>query len=94
MEESYHRECQTSLGYIHIIKSSANMLQYLIKDLIDLMNVKLDRFIKVCQPFNAIDACLEVLAFFEVQSREKGLLITHSVNDEALFRINELAGDR
>jgi len=42
------------------------MLQYLIKDLIDLMNVKLDRFIKVCQPFNAIDACLEVLAFFEI----------------------------
>lgn len=38
-------QCQE---YVHIIKSSANMLQYLIKDLIDLMNVKLDRFIIVC----------------------------------------------
>lgn len=58
------------------------------------MNIKLDRFINVCQPFSPIDACLEVLSFFEIQSKEKGLHIKHHIKDEASFIFNNLAGDR
>ncbi len=38
-------DMKQSLNFLHIIKSSANILQYLVKDLIDLMNIRLDRFV-------------------------------------------------
>ena len=54
-------DIKQSLGFVHIIKSSAHILQYLIKDLIDLMNIKLNRFTPVSLPFNPIEACSEVI---------------------------------
>jgi signal transduction histidine kinase len=54
-------DVKQSLNYLHIIKSSANILQYLVKDLIDLMNIRLDRFVQVAQMFSPTNACNEVL---------------------------------
>jgi hypothetical protein len=54
-------DVKQSLNYLHIIKSSANILQYLVKDLIDLMNIRLDRFVQITQIFSPINACNEVL---------------------------------
>lgn len=37
-------DIKQSLSFIHVIKSSAHILQYLIKDMIDLMNIKMGKF--------------------------------------------------
>ncbi len=55
-----------SLQYLHIIRSSANILQYLVKDLIDLMNIKQDKFTKVNQEFSPSQACEEIISCFEL----------------------------
>jgi signal transduction histidine kinase len=59
-------DIKQSLSFIHIIKSSAHILQYLIKDLIDLMNIKLNKFNAVSQMFNPSEACSEVLKCYEI----------------------------
>jgi hypothetical protein len=38
------KEYSESLEYVHIIKSSANILQFIVKDLIDLMQIKQQKF--------------------------------------------------
>ena len=87
-------DMKQSLNYLHIIKSSANILQYLIKDLIDLMNIRLDRFVQVTQLFSPITACNEVLQYFEVQSKEKGLYLRRTINSEARSKIFKIFGDK
>ena len=87
-------DLKQSLNYLHIIKSSANILQYLIKDLIDLMNIRLYRFVQVTQLFSPINACNEILQYYEIQSKEKGLDLRRTIDPEARAKIFKIFGDK
>lgn len=87
-------EIAQSLQFVHIIRSSANILQYLIKDLIDLMNIKLNKFTSVVQPFSPLEACEDVLHCFEVQANEKNLYLRKHIHRESADRLAKVVSDK
>jgi two-component system sensor histidine kinase BarA len=91
---SHKVELKQSIVFLNIIKSSANILQFLIKDMIDLMNLRLDRFNQQTEVFSPIDACNEILIYYEFQAHEKGLYLKRMINNEARSRIIKLASDK
>jgi signal transduction histidine kinase len=44
--------------------------------------------------FSPIDACNEILLYYEFQAREKGLYLKRMINHDARSRIQKLAGDK
>ncbi len=62
--------------------------------MIDLMNLRLDRFNQQTEVFSPIDACNEILIYYEFQAHEKGLYLKRMINNEARSRIIKLASDK
>jgi signal transduction histidine kinase len=62
--------------------------------MIDLMNLRLDKFNQQTVVFSAIDACNEILQYYEFQAREKGLYLKRKINHDARSKIKKLAGDK
>jgi hypothetical protein len=55
--------------------------------MIDLMNLRLDRFNQQIVVFSPFDACNEILHYYEFQAREKGLYLKRMINHDARSRI-------
>ena len=87
-------EIRQSLNFVHIIKSSANILQFLVKDLIDLMNIKQDKFNMTNKSFSTIEACQEIITCFEVQANEKCIYLRLTVNKDDQTKIRRINGDK
>ena len=77
-----------------MIKSSAKILQFIVKDLIDLMNIKGGNFNPQVQNANYTqlqESCQEIIDCYRVQAREKNIYLRLTmVNDDRLS--NRLAG--
>lgn len=55
-----------SLDYLHIVRSSANILKFLVKDLLDLMYMRQNKFRPELNIFSTLEACQEILKCYEV----------------------------
>ena len=58
------------------------------------MNLRLDRFHQNHNLFAPIEACNEILQYYEIQSREKGLYMKKIINHDARNKLARVAGDR
>ena len=64
-----------SLSYLQVVCSSANILKFLVQDLLDLMNIKQQSFTTDMKKFSAIDACREIMKCYEMQATQKNLFL-------------------
>ncbi len=58
------------------------------------MNLRLDRFNKNNVQFSPIEACNEVLTYYEIQSHEKGLYLKRMIKNDSRFKLSKIAGDK
>jgi signal transduction histidine kinase len=79
------KECSDCIEYVHIIKSSANILHFLVKDMIDLMQIRQNKFNQNINTnsFSALqDACQEVVNCYKLQARDKKIGLKVTISDE------------
>lgn len=62
--------------------------------MIDLMNLRLDRFNQQTVIFSPIEACNEILLYYEIQAREKGLYLKKMISNDSRSKISKLASDK
>ncbi len=62
--------------------------------MIDLMNLRLDRFNQQTVIFSPIEACNEILLYYEFQAREKGLYLKKMISNDSRSKISKLASDK
>jgi signal transduction histidine kinase len=66
IHDNASKEMKVCVTYLGIVKSSANILQFLVKDLIDLMNIKGKSFISEVKGFSTREACEEVIKCYKM----------------------------
>lgn len=70
---------QNCLNFLPVVKSSALILQFLVKNLIDLMNIKAKNFMIETRAFSPMKACNEVMKCYMMQARQKGVSLELAV---------------
>ena len=58
------------------------------------MNLRLDRFNQQTVIFSPIEACNEILLYYEFQAREKGLYLKKMISNDSRSKISKLASDK
>ena len=76
------------------MKSSANILKFLVSDLLDLMYIKQESFTEEREKFSAVEACKEVIKCYEDQAQLKNIYLTLKIDRSVAQKVNRIVGDR
>eukprot|EP00347_Sterkiella_histriomuscorum_P020341 403338179 len=88
------QDIKQSLDYLGIVKSSANILMFLVKDLLDLMYIKQNLFSPELRTFSTIEACQDVMKCYKFQADEKKINLSLEVSDLIKHKITNIKGDK
>ncbi|CDW84159.1 histidine kinase-dna gyrase b-and hsp90-like domain containing protein [Stylonychia lemnae] len=94
MGSQVDKDLKICLDYLNIVRSSASIMSFLVKDLLDLMYIRQNSFNLEKKNFSVIEACQEVIKCYEIQAQIKKIYLKIEVADHIKRKIKQICGDK